>query len=85
MPDLTSLILYIRAYISLVAMAEAIDSDYCAQFGSIVEPGQDLELEPLNEFYLHVPDNVSLPRKRLLYSDICSIDHLTPDLDIYWK
>lgn len=62
MPKLTSYVLYIYTYISLAVMAESFDSEYHTQFASFVEPGHDLELEPMNAFYLPVPDNVSLLR-----------------------
>lgn len=45
-------------------MAEGIDSEYHTQFTSFVEPGHDLELEPMDTFYLQVPDNVGLLRGR---------------------
>lgn len=60
MPKLTSCVSYIYTYISLAVMAESFDSEYYTQFASFVEPGHDLELEPLDAIY--VPDNVSLLR-----------------------
>ena len=59
MLNLTSLVLYICIYTTVDIMAEFIDSEYHTQSSSIVDPGQDLELEPINAFYLQVPDNVS--------------------------
>lgn len=61
MPSYTSCLLYSYAYISSVIMAESIDSSYHTQFGTMVEPGQDLELEHLSTFYVQVPEEVSLP------------------------
>ena len=64
MLNLTSLVLYICVYTTIVVMAEFIDSDFHTQSSSIVDPGQDLELEPIIAFYLQVPDNVSYPSDR---------------------
>jgi hypothetical protein len=70
MPSLTPLVLYICTYTLLVIMTEAVDSSYHAQLDTIVDPGQDMELEALDTFYPEVSDNVSLPRERLLYSGV---------------
>jgi hypothetical protein len=68
MPSLASLLLYICAYIFLIIMIEAVDSSYHAQFDTIVDPGQDLELEPMNATDLQASDSVSLLSERLTYS-----------------
>ena len=59
MPNLPSLVLYICAYTTVVIMAEFIDSDCYTRSSSIIDPGQDLELELITALHLQVPDNVS--------------------------
>lgn len=70
MPNLTPLVLYICTYTLLVIMTEATDSSYHAQFETIVDPGQDMELEALDTSYPQASDNVSLPREHLLHSGV---------------
>jgi hypothetical protein len=48
-------------------MTEAVDSNYHAQLGTIVDPGQDMELETLDISYPQASDDVSLPSGHLLY------------------
>ena len=59
MLNLTSLVLYICAYTTVAIMAEFIDSDCYTRSSSVIDPGQDLELELITAFHLQVPDNVS--------------------------
>lgn len=61
MPTLPVLVLYTCAYISLIAMVGVADSDACAQFSNILDPGEDLELERMIAFCTHISNNVSLP------------------------
>lgn len=68
MPSLASLVLYICIHTFSVIMTEGVDSSYHAQFDTLVDPGQDMELEALDTSYTQVSDNVSLPSGRLLHS-----------------
>jgi hypothetical protein len=62
----TSLVLYICASVSLVIMADAVDSSSHLQSDTFIDPGQDLELEHMDDSYTQVTSNVSVPCERRL-------------------
>jgi hypothetical protein len=83
MRNLIALVLYIYASILLVSMADAIDLDFHEQSDTIIEPGHDLELDHLNDGYLHASDNVRalmVPGSMMSNSQVLTID--LPDAEI---